>query len=843
MSLPPPSRATARTVGLTALMVLVASGVHRLLPGLAPDGGAVPQLPWWALAVGFAAAEVAVVHLEIREEAHTFTLSGVPLVMGLFMAGPTGLLVARVVGPVAVLLRMVRQPVKLGFNAALWLCEASVAVAVFRLVGQGQGLQHPPSWLAALVAVTVTDLLSALAVATVIRWHSGASPSLGVSAPLLVSGMANGCLGVVAVLLATSHPLALGLLVVVIAVVFAAYRGYVALSQRYANLNLLYDFTDEVSGADDPAAVMDTILQQARAIMRAAFAEIVVLPDGDRPALRRALAQGGRTIHGQPAEGQVELLRGPIERGDGLLAGRGTFDPLARGYLAMLGLKECIVVPLLVEGTVIGWISVGDRLAEVSTFDGDDLRLFEALANHASIAIANGRLIEELREEAARREHQALHDGLTGLPNRTRFIEVCAEILRVSPSGRLTGVVVMDVDGFKEVNDTLGHDAGDELLQELGRRLVALAPASALVARLGGDEFAVLLSDQPDLVALRQVARRLRDGLSAPILVDDLMLTVEVSTGLACSPMHGTDPAVLLQRADSVMYAAKEDRSGLMVYTPEEDRASRRRLWIAGALRQAIEDRTLMVYFQPKLSVVDGSVVGAEALVRWHDPEHGFIPPDEFIPLAERTELMMPLTDLVMREAVAQCRRWHDEGFDLSVAVNVAARSVLDEGLLALAVSRLQEAGLPFDRLTLEITESGIMGDTQRAVTALHRIAATGIRLSVDDFGTGHSSLAYLQQLPVHEVKVDRSFLRHGLVARSDAAIVEGIIRLGHALELSVVAEGVEDAGTAQRLALLGCDIGQGYLWSRPVDRGSFLAWLDAQRTSGSQGSPSAEMK
>lgn len=829
MTPPPAPNATARTVAMTGLLGAVALLALQVVPEVAPIAAGLPHLPWWGIALGFGLAEVAVVHLEFREEAQSVTLSGVVMVLGLYLGTPLGLVLGRMLGPVPVLLRMRMRPVKLGFNLAVYLAEAAVALMVFHLVLGAGDLQRPGSWVAALLAVAAAEVLSATAVTVVIRWHTGAAGDPKLAVALLACGIASGCLGLVAVLLVAAQPLALGLLLVVVGVVHLAYKGYAQLTQRYANLNLLYDFTDALSAADDAAGVTRTILTHARTIMRARVAELLVLPEGGGRPIRHVLDEDGMVTLTPASEGQVSLLQGSVLRGRSLLASRDTLDPLGRAYVGALGHKDGIVVPISTDGLVIGVLGVGNRMANVSTFDTDDLRLFEALANHAGIALDNGRLIEQLRAEVAQREHQALHDGLTGLPNRTRFTEECTAVLAAAGAGRLTGVVVMDVDAFKEVNDTLGHDAGDELLVELGARLQRLAPPASLVARLGGDEFAVLVPDQPDLTTLRQLARRLRDGLSVPVMVDDLALTVEVSTGVACSPIHGQDPAALLQRADIAMYAAKSARSGLAIYAPEEDRASRRRLRIAGALRRAIAEETLDVHFQPKVSVVDGRVVGAEALVRWHDPELGVLRPDEFIPLAERTELMMPLTELVLREAAEQCRRWHDAGHPISVAVNVAARSVPDDALRRMAVARLQAVGLELDQLTLEITESGIMGDTTRAATALHRIAATGIRLSVDDFGTGHSSLAYLQQLPVHEVKVDRSFLRHGLVAQSDRAVVEGIIRLGHALGLSVVAEGVEDPATVGRLSGLGCDIGQGYHWARPMDAASFLGWLDAQ--------------
>jgi len=305
-----------------------------------------------------------------------------------------------------------------------------------------------------------------------------------------------------------------------------------------------------------------------------------------------------------------------------------------------------------------------------------------------------------------------------------------------------------------------------------------------------------------------------------------MALEVSGSIGIALAPVHGTDAATLMKRADIAMYEAKAG-SGVGVYEAEDDDYSVRRLELAGALRRAIDEGELMVYYQPKARLSDGAIIGAEALVRWQHPEFGMLPPDDFISIAERSGLIGSLTQFVLRRAISECRAWHARGWDLSVAVNLSVVGLIDLDLPEAIDGMLRVAGLDPSYLTLEITESSIM-NTGRTVAAIDRLARLGVRLSIDDFGTGYSSLSYLQQLPVHEVKVDKSFVMSMSNNASDAAIVKSIVDLAHNLELKVVAEGVEDGASWQRLDRMGCDIAQGYYMSRPVPPDAFVQWIEA---------------
>ena len=427
-----------------------------------------------------------------------------------------------------------------------------------------------------------------------------------------------------------------------------------------------------------------------------------------------------------------------------------------------------------------------------------------------------------------RRLHRvAMSDGLTGLPNRNRLLEAASEQLaHAERDGRTMALLLLDLDRFKEINDTLGHQWGDRLLQEIGPRIQPAIRQSDLVARLGGDEFVILLRDAGDEDTARRVAERIVSLLEQPFQLGDLACGIEASIGIALGPRDGADVHTLLQHADVAMYVAKQNRHGVTVYEPTLDLHNPRKLSMLGELRVAIEQRQLVLHYQPMNSLFDGARPGVEALVRWEHPERGLIPPDEFIPLAEHTALIQPLTAYVLDEALAQCRRWLDGGHEIAVAVNVSARSLHDPSFYDLVVGRLAAHGVGPELLDLEITESAIMVDPKGARELLGRLHDLGVRLSIDDFGTGYSSLAYLKTLPVHTLKIDRSFVRGLEADHSDAVIVQSVIDLGRNLGLSVVAEGVEDAPTAERLARLGCSLGQGWFWSRAVPADQLADWV-----------------
>jgi diguanylate cyclase (GGDEF)-like protein len=441
--------------------------------------------------------------------------------------------------------------------------------------------------------------------------------------------------------------------------------------------------------------------------------------------------------------------------------------------------------------------------------------------------------LRRLAHQARRREHAATHDALTGLPNRTLFRDRTDQAIRLADR-ELTpaALLLLDLDRFKEVNDTLGHHYGDQLLIQVGQRLPAALRNVDTVARLGGDEFAVLLPRIATAEGAVTVAKKLLAAFEEPFLLEGLSLDVEASIGVAIYPEHANDPDELLQRADIAMYVAKDTHAGFVLFDPRQDQHSPRRLALLGELRRAIEHEQLLLHYQPKVDAHTGQVLGVEALVRWQHPTHGLIPPGEFIPLAERTGLIGALTHYVLDAALHQCRDWRRAGHELSVAVNVSARRLLDLTFPDEVAAALATWEVPARLLVVEITESTIMADPAHALEVLGRLNEMGVQLSIDDFGTGYSSMAYLKSLPVHELKVDRSFVSQMLRSSSDAVIVHSTVDLGRNLGLRVVAEGVEDSLTLEHLDLLGCHAAQGYHISRPVAADDLLVWLDQQAAS-----------
>jgi diguanylate cyclase len=412
----------------------------------------------------------------------------------------------------------------------------------------------------------------------------------------------------------------------------------------------------------------------------------------------------------------------------------------------------------------------------------------------------------------------AITDSLTGLPNRRLFNDRAEQaVLRARRRGERVGLLMIDLDRFKDVNDTLGHHAGDVLLRGIARRLPPTLRESDTVARMGGDEFAVLLPGVEDAGAAEAVARTLSRAIREPITVEGLSLDTEASIGIALFPDHGEDVAELLRRADVAMYSAKADQSAHALYGPARDNYCPERLALMGELRRAMEADELVLHFQPKVDLASDDLAGVEALVRWDHPERGLLPPGDFVPFAEHTTLIKPLTLHILGRALDQCRIWEAEGRGMAVAVNVSARNLLDPDFADAVAAHLERAGVAPGRLELEITETALMANPQRALEVLQRLSAMGVSLSIDDFGSGYSSLGYLRHLPVDVLKIDASFVINMASSPADAMIVRSTIDLARNLGLKVVAEGIEDPAVYELLRDLGCDLGQGYLIGRPV--------------------------
>ena len=497
-----------------------------------------------------------------------------------------------------------------------------------------------------------------------------------------------------------------------------------------------------------------------------------------------------------------------------------------------------IIVSIMATGTIdIGAIATAQRTNPA--FWALDLMPFifafwgqytgSMMAYEAGAAVFDQ--TNELRAQTAALEqktmHETTHDMLTGLPNRALFFDRLDQAIQnARHDDSRFGIMIMDLDHFKDINDTLGHNTGDDLLCQVAARIKNITQGIDTVARLGGDEFAILMHGIDSPVDAISCATHALDAMKRPFNISGMQLDVNASIGLALFPTHGEEANTLAKNADIAMYAAKQDKAGFAIYSTDNDKYTTRRLSLMGELRQAIKSNALELYFQPKFDVIKNHIDSVEALVRWNHPEHGLVNPDEFIALAERTGLIIPLTNWVIDQAIQQCAEWHQQGLMLNVAINISPSVLMDPLLLDTFTGLLAINKLPPGSIALEITENALMGDRDRAVAVLDQLSDYGFSLSIDDFGTGYSSLAYLNRLPVHELKIDKSFVQDMVSNESNALIVRATIDLAHNMGVKIVAEGVEDAETLQLLKELGCDVIQGYYISQPLPADQLIAKL-----------------
>jgi len=797
---------------------------------------APPEPRLWLLLPLFAIAEVLVVHLPTLRSAYSHTLREVPAVAGLAFLSPGGYFTAYVVGAgLALLIARSQRGVKLLFNISMFALEAAIGLLIYRWVLGTADVADPRGWLAAFAAVLVTDVTSAIAVSGAISLTEDRLETDTLREAVtggLVAAMVNTCMALLVVVLAVNEPTALPLLGAVLLMLVFAYRAYVSLGTGYARLQMLYRFVGSTRQSTDLDDSIGHLLAEARDLLRAGVAELIVLPTAEEPGSRTTLVGSAKPVrrhYDQPDAGR-DAWWAPAVLGDSVLKTYATARRRDRSppsshttrEASDLTARDGIAAPLRTDGHVEAVILVVNRTFEAETFSAEDLRLFETLAAHAAVALGKARLVDRLQRLADQRDREAHHDSLTGLPNRRAFLEAVAE---VRMAGSTAAVLLIDLDDFKDVNDTLGHTAGDVLLRDVGERLQAAV--NGVVARLGGDEFAVLLADVSHGRALEQ-AQDVRASLAQPVQLQDVNLLVNASVGVAMLPHHGTEADELLQHADVAMYRAKGARSGVEMYRSEDDRAVHRRLALAGDLPHAVREHAFEIFYQPQADASTGRIVAVEALLRWTHPLYNAIPAPEVVALAERTGMLRQLTDAILEDALHQRSSWVALGHDLTISINVTARDLSDGDLPAVVDRLLNATGTPAPALTVEITESGVMSDPARCLSVLGELSALDVRLSIDDFGTGHSSLAYLERLPVHEVKIDKSFVQRLERQASDATVVRATIALAHDLGMRVVAEGIESQVAWTRVADLGCEIVQGYWIARPMSGQRIVSWLDS---------------
>jgi diguanylate cyclase (GGDEF)-like protein len=757
------------------------------------DAIATPHVPWWALAVAFAVCERWPVTLRFQRSQHSFSLTDIPLAVALVFAPGREAIVALMLGTSVAILARRQSLIKACFNIAQFLFTWVVAAIVVHLVSGPDPAFGPRVWAGTMLGMLCCGVLTILLLASVISLADG---RLSLREWRQMFGMdlfitaANVSFALIAGMVASYSAAGLPVLLVPVLIGYGGYRAYVREHERHKKVEFLYQANRSLAESPEVAIAVEGLLERAREAFSCERAEVIFFGQEDTPPTRTRLDADRASL--EPVDAEAALALRDLAA-DGPVA---FDDPVPDAVRALAGertIRNAMAAVLRGEERMIGTLLLANRVALNRGFDRDDLALFETLAANAGAALQIDRLeqsVIELRDLQHQLQHQALHDPLTGLANRAR-------VLQESAAG---GVLVIDLDDFKGVNDTLGHGVGDQLLSAVATRLTRAAGERDLVARLGGDEFAILVRDARDAI---ETAERVLAAFDAPIAIGGRLLPTNVSVGVATGEHGGA--ADLLRDADVAMYEAKAaGKARLAVFAPGMRDAVLRRHTLRDELKHAIEGDQLIVQYQPIVDLRSGETTAVEALVRWQHPEHGRIPPVEFIPLAEETSLIVPLGRYVLRRACEQGMAWTAAGgAPIVVQVNLSAREVEDPDLIDHVRATLATTGLPAERLTLEITETLLVRDAVAGGATLDGLRALGVRLALDDFGTGYSSLSYMRSLPLYSLKIAKEFIDGMTSADEDEAFVRLIVEIARLRGLSVVAEGIETAEQLDRLRAL----------------------------------------
>ncbi|GAB2923891.1 EAL domain-containing protein [Micromonospora polyrhachis] len=806
--------------GPLAMLAVVWSVVLALV-----GGDAEPFGPWVAvLFLGlFVLVEFPVLHIIIRRQGFTITINEIPLILAMFYLPPLTVVLICTVGSLITQVRRRLPAAKLWFNVAKTAAATSLACLVLVAMPAIEDV-GPGTWATLLLVVGTNTLVTLVAVAGVITIMQG--PQAGgevirsAGSGLLIAA-ANASVGLVILICLESTGWSALLLLTLAGALMLIYRSYARFFRQHNTLADMYELTRAMTESGQNGTLADSMLGRIRALMQAEYATLWLPAQGRHPEVLLTARVDD--------PGLLDFARTPARAREKAREERRTVavgrfldgDEELRSALRQSDVKDVIVAPLRSGQAVIGSLEVVNRLGDIGHFKPGDVPIVETIAAHAAVALENSRLVDRLR-------YDAYHDGLTNLPNRRRISAALEEAVRVRAPGEMVAVLLFDVDALRQVNESLGHAAGDKVLVEVANRLRASAPSGSLVGRVGSDEFVVTLRVESVEVAMT-LAGELREQIRDQMVFDALTLDVDTAVGVAVHPDHGSDPAILLQRVDLAATAAKSTPGSIQLFNPALESRSMRRLGLAGDLTRALDRGELEVYFQPKVTLGDRRLVGVECLARWEHPAHGAVAPEDFVAVAEHTGQLGRLTEAVLREGLRRSRDWMVADQPLAVAVNLSARTLTDQHFPNRVRELLEEYDVPPDRLTFEITETGVLDGTNRPMPTLRRLRDIGVRLSVDDFGTGHSSLSHLRRLPVHEIKVDRSFVQGMATDPGDLAIVNAVVTLAQQFGLTVVAEGVESELTLELLQDIGCQIGQGFLFSRPLSYERLEAWLGAQ--------------
>ena len=782
------------------------------------------HVPFLLLAALFCASESWRVYFHFGRSAHSFSLSEIPLVFALFFATPDEMVAARGLGAL-VGLGLIRkhQPVKLAFNVALFTLEASLLTILFAAFPMAQQASNPGGWAVILLITSSVSALGFVLSATVITLAEGRFTSgqwVHNGSLVLIGGLASACLGLECVAALTRDTTEVWLLILPIGALSAAYALYTREFQKRHQMQSLYESSELLQRATVEKSAIPELLAQLCEVFRAETAGVTLLPvaTGGDHAVTTMLSRG--TLNQEQSELTVAFLEGfePLldEQQRGFVVTKQRRGDPRQKWLRQYGITDAIATVLRGEDALLGAIFVGNQLGDISTFGVDDLTLLETFAAQTSVAVQNARLDLRLK-------HQAFHDPLTNLANRALFADRLEHLLtRRERQHEPIAVIFLDLDDFKMVNDSLGHAVGDDLLRAVGERIRTVLRPSDTAARLGGDEFAILLEEGVTPLDTISVAERIVDVLKPHFTLGHKEIAVHASIGVATADTHDVDSEELLRRADVAMYRAKVKGKGAFeVFEPAMQEVANRRLEVRSDLERALERHELCLHYQPVVDMATRTMTGVEALVRWQHPRWGLVYPGDFIAVAEETGLINDIGLFVLEEACRQCQEWQVEYMDdsmFSVSVNVSPRQLRDSDFVGEVWQILARTGLHPSRLVLEITESSMLDAPLEAGERLRALKDLGVRLSMDDFGTGYSALSVLQDLPLDILKIDKAFVDHVAEDPRRAAFTQAIIRLGKTLGLSLIAEGVESVQQADRLRSLGCELAQGYYFSKPVE-------------------------
>jgi diguanylate cyclase (GGDEF)-like protein len=818
--------------GLNVVVLAIAGSLYfGPVQGLHPV--ATLHLPWWLVALAFAVGERCVVHVHFRRGAHSFSLGDIPLVFGLLFCSAQGVVLACLIGSAVVLVLDRRlPPIKFIFNLAQFALTTCIAVLVLHLAAPESGTMGPQMWVAAVLATQAGGAVAILLIAAAISLSEGLVKlaTLGHMFSMdLVVTLSNTSLGLCGAVLTADDPRSLPLLVVPSATLYAAYRAYLSERERHKRLEFLYEANRTLVHSREIAHALEGLLLRSLDAFRAEMAEIILFGSDQNPSLRTLLGPGTFRELMEPVDSEVaDEMRELLESSEsGALTLNPPFGrPRLQRYLEARGVTHAMVAPLPGEERVIGAIMLANRFGVVRSFDSEDLRLLDTLATNASVALQYDRLEQAVLQLSVLQEqlhHQAYHDPLTSLANRTLFTDKVRETLATTQGE--VAVLFIDLDDFKTVNDSLGHAAGDELLVSVASRLRACLRPEDVVARLGGDEFAVMVEDSRDAEeSATRVARRIMDAFVMPLSVGAESVSVYVSVGIAIAEVQDKTAEELIRDADVAMYKAKTSGKGrFQVFHPSMGAAVLERHGLKEELRQAIEQEQLTLYFQPIVTLGTGELVAEEALVRWQHPRRGLVAPNEFLPLAEETGLILSVGQYVLEQACHQARTWQHEreasrltGSEVAVHVNLSAVELRDRHLADRVRETLFRTAVDPRMLVFEVTETLLLEDEAHVSSTIAELRELGVRFALDDFGTGYSSLSYLHTLPLDMLKIAKSFVDGLSRGGREASFVRMIIELARTLGVGVIAEGIETPDQVNALLSLGCDLGQGFYLGRP---------------------------